>query len=183
MNELTTQDSNLPANENTGSLSPDDVRASDVLLHLVTFDLLGEEFGVPILDVREIIQMLNITPVPNAPNFVEGVINLRGQIIPIVDLRKRFNLEAKELTDDNRIVVVEVNNNSLGLIVDGDSEVLRIPADLVKPAPALIAGGIGSEYIKGIAYYKERMIILIDLYKVFSHEEMREIEGATSDEG
>lgn len=181
MNELISQENTAPAEQSAGT-SVDDVRASDVLLHLVTFDLLGEEFGVPILDVREIIQMLDITPVPNAPAFVEGVINLRGQIIPIVDLRKRFNLDAAETTEKNRIVVVEVNYNTLGLIVDGDSEVLRIPSDLVKPAPALIAGGIGSEYIKGIAHFKERMIILIDLYKVFSREEIEEIEQATPDE-
>ena len=151
-------------------------RASDVLLHLVTFDLMGEEFGVPILDVREIILMSEVTPVPNAPAFVEGVINLRGQIIPIVDLRKRFNLDQKGEADKSRIVVVEVANNVLGLIVDGDSEVLRIPSDFVKPAPALIAGGIGAEYIKGIAYFQERMIILIDLQKVFDADEMQILE-------
>ena len=179
MNAITPQTGTQPKEQENQGVSPEEVRSSDVLLHLVTFDLLGEEFGVPILDVREIIQMLDITPVPNAPKFVEGVINLRGQIIPIVDLRKRFNLETSETTEENRIVVVEVNNNTLGLIVDGDSEVLRIPEDLVKPAPALIAGGIGSEFIKGIAYYKERMIILIDLYKVFSRQEMNLIEDAT----
>ena len=169
MNELVPSSNNEAAQQTAGGK---DVRASDVLLHLVTFDLMGEEFGVPILDVREIILMSEVTPVPNAPEFVEGVINLRGQIIPIVDLRKRFNLEQKGEGTKNRIVVVEVGQNVLGLIVDGDSEVLRIPADFVKPAPALIAGGIGAEYIKGIAYYEERMIILVDLQKVFSSEEM-----------
>lgn len=174
MNELvpSSQNKNIAHKAGHGA----DARVSDVLLHLVTFDLMGEEFGVPILDVREIILMSEVTPVPNAPAFVEGVINLRGQIIPIVDLRKRFKLKQKTEADKSRIVVVEVANSVLGLIVDGDSEVLRIPADFVKPAPALIAGGIGAEYIKGIAYYQERMIILIDLHKVFSHEEMNVIE-------
>ena len=176
MSELVATGGNTtPATQ--GSRGASDMRASEVTLHLVTFDLLGEEFGVPILDVREIILMSDITPVPNAPSFVEGVINLRGQIIPIVDLRKRFNLPANESNEKTRIVVVEVAGNTLGLIVDGDSEVLRIPSDLVKAAPALIAGGIGSEYIKGIAHYEERMIILIDLYKVFSNEEMQQMEG------
>lgn len=176
MNELTSQENNLPVASKDNN--PDKVRATDVLMKLVTFELLNEEFGIPIIDVREIIQMLDITPVPNAPKFVEGVVNLRGQIIPIVDMRKRFNLEAAEMTEQNRIVVIEVNYNSLGLIVDGNSEVLNVPADLVKPAPSLIAGGIGSEYIKGIAYYNERMIILIDLYKIFSQEELSEIESS-----
>ena len=153
-------------------------RASDVLLHLVTFDLLGEEFGVPILDVREVILMPQITPVPQAPAFVEGVINLRGQIIPIVDLRKRFGLDTREADSQTRIVVVEVNDSVLGLIVDGDSEVMRIPADLVKPAPSLISSGIGAEYIKGIAHHDGKMIILIDLYKVFSADEMKALENA-----
>ena len=174
MNELVPSQNNLPTQQSNGEVG---ARASDVLLHLVTFDLMGEEFGVPILDVREIILMSDITPVPNAPTFVEGVINLRGQIIPIVDLRKRFNLAHKGDATKNRIVVVEVGHNVLGLIVDGDSEVLRIPADFVKPAPALIAGGIGAEYIKGIAYYKERMIILIDLHKVFSNEEIADLDA------
>ncbi len=171
MNELvpSTENKNVAAQHSGSEVG---ARASDVLLHLVTFDLMGEEFGVPILDVREIILMSDVTPVPNAPEFVEGVINLRGQIIPIVDLRKRFKLESKSDSDKNRIVVVEVANSVLGLIVDGDSEVLRIPTDFVKPAPALISGGIGAEYIKGIAYYNERMIILIDLHKVFNSEEM-----------
>ena len=174
MNELipSTQNKDIAQKTSHGA----DVRVSDVLLHLVTFDLMGEEFGVPILDVREIILMSEVTPVPNAPSFVEGVINLRGQIIPIVDLRKRFRLQQKTEADKSRIVVVEVANSVLGLIVDGDSEVLRIPADFVKPAPALIAGGIGAEYIRGIAYYQERMVILIDLHKVFSAEEMNVIE-------
>ncbi len=176
MNDLVpNQEANVSQTNQRGANG--DMLTSDVLMHLVTFELLGEEFGVPILDVREIIVMSDITPVPNAPDFVEGVINLRGQIIPIVDLRKRFNLDMTDNNDKTRVVVVEIADNVLGLIVDGDSEVLRIPTDLAKPAPALIAGGIGSTYIKGIAYYKERMIILIDLHKVFSIDEIQKMES------
>jgi purine-binding chemotaxis protein CheW len=145
---------------------------SDVLLQLVTFSLLEEEFGLPILDVREIIRMTEITPVPNAPSFVEGVINLRGQIIPVVDLRKRFNLNATEIDDDSRIVVVEIVGNILGLIVDKVSEVLRIPVDSISPPPGIVANGIGSEYIRGITNHLEKMLILIDLKKVFDLQEL-----------
>ena len=145
---------------------------SDVLLQLVTFSLLEEEFGLPILDVREIIRMTEITPVPNAPSFVEGVINLRGQIIPVVDLRKRFNLNATEIDDDSRIVVVEIVGNILGLIVDKVSEVLRIPVDSNSPPPGLVANGLGSEYIRGITNHLEKMLILIDLKKVFDLQEL-----------
>jgi purine-binding chemotaxis protein CheW len=148
------------------------VRSSDVLIQLVTFNLVGEEFGLPILDVREIIRMVDVTPVPHSPDFVEGVINLRGQILPVIDLRKRFNLESSEADEDTRIVVVEINNNLIGLIVDGVNEVLRIPSDTVNAAPQIVSSGIGAEYIQGIAHYDEKMIILVDLERVFSSEEM-----------
>ncbi|HAG52886.1 MAG TPA: hypothetical protein DCL21_03770 [Alphaproteobacteria bacterium] len=99
---------------------------SDVTLQLVIFSLLGEEFGVSIHDVREIISNTQITPVPQAPSFVEGVINLRGQIIPVVDLRKRFNLEENDHKEDAKVVIIEVDDNVLGLIVDSVSEVLEV---------------------------------------------------------
>lgn len=150
---------------------------SDVMLQLVTFSLLEEEFGLPILDVREIIRMTEITPVPHAPAFVEGVINLRGQIIPIVDLRKRFGLTAGELDDDSRIIVVEIVGNILGLVVDSVSEVLRIPVDTISPAPAIVANGIGAEYIRGISHHNNKMLILIDLKKVFDLRELEEMVG------
>lgn len=154
----------------------EDARASDVLIHLVTFKLLGEEFGMPILDVREIIRMVAITPVPHAPKFVEGVINLRGQILPVIDLRRRFNLDSTKTEEDTRIIVVEISNSLLGLIVDGVKEVLRIPGDSVSPPPQIVANGIGAEYIKGIANYDNKMIILIDLKRVFSQDEMNSLE-------
>lgn len=146
-------------------------------LHLVTFSLMGEVFGLPILDVREIIRMTEITPVPQAPGFVEGVINLRGQILPVVDLRKRFGITPKENDDTTRIVVVELTHAAVGLIVDSVSEVLRIPADVVAPPPSLVAGSIGAEYIKGIGHYDERMIILIEMRKVFNEDELSALDG------
>lgn len=151
------------------------VRSSDVLLQLVTFNLVGEEFGLPILDVREIIRMVEVTPVPHSPDFVEGVINLRGQILPVIDLRKRFNLESSVANEDTRIVVVEINKNLIGLIVDGVNEVLRIPSETVNPAPQIVSSGIGAEYIQGIAHYNEKMIILVDLERVFSSDEMENL--------
>lgn len=168
------------SNTNFATTNKDEPRNSGALTQLVTFDLLGEEFGLPILDVREIIRMTDVTPVPHAPNFVEGVINLRGQILPVVDLRKRFNLEAKEMDDSTRIVVVEINNNLLGLIVDGVSEVLRLPLDSIAPAPSIVSSGIGAEYIKGIGHYNDKMIILINLRKVFTTAEMDVLENMES---
>ena len=151
------------------------------LLQLVTFELFEEIFALPILDVREIIRMTDITPVPQAPNFVEGVINLRGQIIPVVDLRKRFGLSAAELTDDTRVIVVELGNEVvIGLIVDAVREVERLPSDTIVPPPALVAGSIGAEYIKGISNHDDKMIIHIDLRKVFSAEELNALEDSAA---
>lgn len=153
------------------------VRSTDVLIQLVTFNLVGEEFGLPILDVREIIRMVEVTPVPHSPSFVEGVINLRGQILPVIDLRKRFGLSSSSADEDTRIVVVEINHNLIGLIVDGVNEVLRIPSETVNPAPQIVSSGIGAEYIQGIAHYNEKMIILIDMGRVFNNDEMQNLQN------
>ncbi|PIZ30281.1 MAG: chemotaxis protein CheW [Alphaproteobacteria bacterium CG_4_10_14_0_8_um_filter_53_9] len=157
--------------------------ALTTMLQLVTFELFEETFALPILDVREIIRMTDITPVPQAPDFVEGVINLRGQIIPVVDLRKRFGLSPAELSDDSRVIVVELNSHmAIGLIVDAVREVERLPADTIVPPPALVAGSIGSEYIKGISNHEDKMIIHIDMRKVFSVEELEVLEGGVAAE-
>ena len=179
MNEITKTDNTenqVPAQNTSGK----DVRSSDVLLQLVTFNLLGEEFGLPILDVREIIRMVEVTPVPHSPDFVEGVINLRGQILPVIDLRKRFNLENKTVNEDTRIVVIEISENLIGLIVDGVNEVLRIPSETVNAAPQIVSSGIGAEYIQGIAHYDEKMIILVDLLRVFSPDEIQNLQSIES---
>jgi purine-binding chemotaxis protein CheW len=149
------------------------------LQQLVTFELFGEVFALPILDVREIIRPTAITPVPQAPNFVEGVINLRGQIIPVVDLRKRFGIAAETATDDTRIIVVELSGSMvIGLIVDSVREVERIPLDTITPPPALVAGSVGAEYIKGISNHEDKMIVHIDMRKVFNTEEMNALASA-----
>lgn len=173
MNEIAETRSSELSTHNNGERG---VRSTDVLLQLVTFNLVGEEFGLPILDVREIIRMVEVTPVPHSPSFVEGVINLRGQILPVIDLRKRFGLESSTADEDTRIVVVEINNNLIGLIVDGVNEVLRIPSETVNPAPQIVSSGIGAEYIQGIAHYDEKMIILIDMARVFNSEEMANLQ-------
>ncbi len=149
------------------------------LQQLVTFELFGEIFALPILDVREIIRPTAITPVPQAPAFVEGVINLRGQIIPVVDLRKRFGIAAETATDDTRIIVVDLSGQMvIGLIVDSVREVERIPMDTITPPPALVAGSVGAEYIKGISNHEDKMIVHIDMRKVFNPEEMGALAAA-----
>lgn len=148
-----------------------EVRKKDTeLLQLVTFSIGGEEFGVEILTVQEIIRMLEITRVPKAPDFVEGVINLRGKVIPIIDLRKRFGLESKSYDKNTRIVVIEINKMIVGFVVDSVSEVLRIPEDTVEPPPPVVAG-LDSEYISGVGKLEDRLLILLDLDRLLSREE------------
>lgn len=134
----------------------------DDLLQLVTFRIGEEEFGVDILAVQEIIRLMQITMVPRAPEFIEGVINLRGKVIPVVNMRTRFN-KAEHVPDSaTRIVVMELGQKIVGFLVDGVSEVLRIPENTVEDPPPVVAG-IGSEYIRGIGKLDNRLLILLDL--------------------
>ncbi len=146
------------------------------ILQLVTFKLGSEEFGVDILKVQEINRMMNITKIPNAPTFVEGVINLRGKIIPIVDLRKRLGFKDKAYDKSTRIIVVELDGLVLGFIVDSVSEVLRVPDNTVEPPPSMVAG-IESEYIEGVGKLDDRLLILLELKKIFSSPEKKDIEN------
>jgi purine-binding chemotaxis protein CheW len=146
-------------------------KQDDELLQLVTFSIGEEEFGVEILKVQEIIRTMEITKVPRAPEFVEGVINLRGKVIPIIDLRRRFGLDSKKHDKHTRIIVIEINNMIVGFIVDSVSEVLRIPAGTVEPPPPVVAG-MESDYISGVGKLQDRLLILLDLDRLLSHEDM-----------
>lgn len=146
----------------------------DELLQLVSFRIGSEEFGVDILKVQEINRMVDITRVPQAPHYVEGVINLRGKVIPIVDLRKRFNLDVKEYDKNTRIVVVDIGGTIMGMVVDSVSEVLRLPISTIEPPPE-IAAGVNSDYIKGVAKLEDRLLIFLDLSKVIAFEDVAAI--------
>lgn len=148
------------------------------ILQLVTFTLGEEEFAVDILKVQEINRMKEITRIPNAPDFVEGVINLRGKVIPVIDLRKRFNMPEKAHSDQSRIMIMEVCSIIMGLIVDAVSEVLRIPSELVKSPPPM-ATTVSSEFIKGIAEVESRLIILLDMDKIMSNKEQEALKDAS----
>lgn len=140
------------------------------ILQLVSFKIGSEEFGVDILNVQEINKMVQITKVPNSPEFVEGVINLRGRVIPIIDLRTRLRLPKIEHNKDTRIIVVEISGRTIGFIVDSVQEVLRIPINITE-APPEIVSGIDSEFIKSVGKLEDRLLILIDLEKVLSEKE------------
>lgn len=149
--------------------------AIDEILQLVSFKIGEEEFGVDILKVQEINRMLEITQVPNSPEFVEGIINLRGKVIPVIDLRIKLNMVKKEYDSNTRVVVVEVNNRVVGFIVDEVSEVLRIPKSITEPPPALVSG-ISSEFITAVGKLENRLLILLDLEKILSVEEKTQLE-------
>jgi purine-binding chemotaxis protein CheW len=140
-------------------------------LQLVSFNIGSEEFGVDILKVQEINRMVEITKVPQAPHYVEGVINLRGKVIPIIDLRKRFNLEAKVYDKNTRIVVVDISGNIMGMIVDAVSEVLRLQSSTIENPPEIVTG-VNAEYIKGVAKLEDRLLIFLDLSKVVDAGEL-----------
>ncbi len=140
-------------------------------MQLVVFSLGREEFAVEVTQVREIMRMEEITRMPKSPHFVEGIINLRGQIIAVIDLAKRLNLESADRSGESRIIVVEADEVKVGMIVDSVSEVLRVSAEAVEPSPTL-AADIAAAYLQGVVKQDNRLIILLDLTKVLSLEEM-----------
>jgi purine-binding chemotaxis protein CheW len=144
------------------------------VLQLVTFTLGNEEYAVNILNVQEINRITEITRVPNSPDYVEGVINLRGKVIPVINLRKKFHFEDRPTDDTSRIIIMEIQGITNGLIVDSVSEVLRIPASSVEPAPPMSAE-LQSQFIKGIAKLENRLIILIDLDNLLGNAEQIDI--------
>lgn len=144
------------------------------LMQLVTFKLAEEEFGVDILKVQEIIRMMPITKVPNAPAFVEGVINLRGKVIPVIDMRKRFGMAVTAHNSETRIEVMDLQGQIVGFVVDAVREVLRIKESTIEPPPAVVAG-IGSEYMRGVGKLEDRLLILLDLDKLLTESEMENL--------
>ena len=136
---------------------------------LVTFGLGSEEFGVDIMCVQEIIRIPPITRVPKAPEYVEGVINLRGNVIPVVSLRNRFGMERVEESDLSRIIVLQVQNKVFGIRVDAVTEVLRLDTESIEPPPP-VALGMDSHYIRGVGKIGERLLILLNLDYIMGGE-------------
>ncbi len=139
-------------------------------LKLVGFRLANEEYAVDILKIKEIKLLMDITRVPKAPVFVEGVINLRGDIVPIIDLRRKLKLETQPLGEDSRIIIVEIEGKMCGVIVDGVSEVIEIEEGNIFSAPAMVKG-IDTDYIKGVAKMGDRILILLDLDRILTTRE------------
>lgn len=152
------------------------------IVQLIVFNLGEEEFGVEIGAVREIIRTGTITPIPDSPEFIKGVINVRGEIVATIDLKARFFSRAKEDIESKHILITAQENNLFGLMVDEVTEVLRVPETGVKPAPELVAK-VQEQYVSGIVTLENRLIILLDLAKVLSVEELARLAEAPKRDG
>lgn len=149
---------------------------SQEVLQVVTFEVASEAFGLDILKVHEIIRFQPLTRVPNLPEYVEGVLNLRGKVIPVVGLRQRMGLERREPTPTTKILVATVKNEVLGFMVDSVSEVLRINPETVEPAPRL--GEVRQKYVSGVGKLDKGLLLLLDLDQLLSEQEEAAVVAA-----
>ena len=152
-----------------------ETRVADGELQLVVFNIGSEEFGVEIMNVQEIIRMTNITRIPQAPEYIRGVINLRGKIIVVINLNVVMGMESKEQDENTRIIVANIGDTVMGFVVDAVSEVIRLQEKNVEPAPAVIASKIGTEYVLGVGKLENRLLILLNMGKVLGADELHSI--------
>jgi len=141
------------------------------LIQLVSFNLGAEEYAVEVLKVREIIRMTAITHIPNTPPSIEGIINLRGKVIPIVSLRSRFNMMESDNDQHTRIMVMDIDGKLMGFVVDGVSEVIRISSGEIQPPPSMAAGGVDQDFICGVIQRGEQLLLMLQLDRMFSGDE------------
>ncbi len=151
-------------------------------MQLVSFTLAKELYGIEITKVREIILITDITRIPETPDFLKGLINLRSTVIPVIDLRVRFGLPEGELTDESRIMVLQACGKTIGIVVDAVSEVLRVKQDQISPPPPTVAG-LGREYLSGLVKLDEKLLILLDIDKIFGEEELQAMKNAVAAAG
>lgn len=163
-----------------GEISGQDSGVSDEGLQLVVFELSGEEFGVDIMQVSEIIPAPKITRIPQAPECVKGLINLRGKIIVVIDLNIRLGFSPKESDELSRIIIVEVGDTVIGMLVNSVKEVMRLPSSSIEPTPEMIKSKINAEYLKGVGKLEDRLLILLNLAKVLGEEEVDELNQLSS---
>ena len=151
------------------------IRQSVPQVQLVTFRVGAEEFGLDVFAVHEILRHQPVTPVPKAPAFVEGVIDVRGTLVPVIDLRRRFELPEAAVDADTRVVLVEFGGERLGLVVDAVTEVLRVPETAVSLPPRYFKG-LAAEFLRGIVRLEKRLVVLIDIERILSSQERIALE-------
>ncbi len=151
----------------------------DTQIQLVTFQISDELYGIDIMDVKEIVRVQEIRQIPNAPIYVEGLFNLRGEIIPIISLHKRFHLKRAHLGDDDELlsgfIIIDLDGMKLGVIIDKVERVVTIEGNDIQPPPQMLSG-IGAEYIQGVVNREGGYLILLDIRKLFSAKELKKIE-------
>ena len=157
-------------------------RFSEENLHLVTFELSGEEFGVDIMQVSEVIPVPRITRIPQAPECIKGLINLRGKILVVIDLNKRLGFSSKETDSLSRIIIVEIRDTVIGMLVNSVKEVIRLPFSSIEPTPEMIKSKINAEYLTGVGKAGNRLLILLNLARVLGEEEIEELNKLSSRE-
>ncbi|OEF98626.1 chemotaxis protein CheW [Desulfuribacillus alkaliarsenatis] len=149
-------------------------------IKVIVFRLREQEYGVDVNQVKSIERVQDITKVPEAPNFVKGIIDLRGVVTPIIDLRTRLNLSVTEDTDNTRVIIVNIDGVEVGLIVDSANDVIDIPISSIEPPPP-IAAGVRAVYLHGVAKLEDRLLILLNLNKVLSSDEIKIIDEIGTD--
>ncbi|MCM1321663.1 MAG: chemotaxis protein CheW [Bacteroides sp.] len=154
--------------------------AGDLQLQLVTFQLGDELYGVDIMDVKEIVKIQNVRPIPNAPYYVEGIFNLRSEIIPVMSLHKRFRLKQMEVSEDDEyqggFIILNIDGNKIGIIIDKIARVVMVNRDDIKPPPQMLTG-IGSEYIYGVVRQESGYLIMLDIRRLFNSKELQSLMG------
>ena len=157
------------------NIKTDEQKGSDKTSQFVSFTVGKEEYGVHIEDVQEVVRMPEITHLPQTDSFIKGVINLRGNIIPVIDMRERFKMAAKEYGETTRVIVVTIDDKLVGMVVDTVSQVLEISEDEISDPPDII-NGLSREYIEGIGKVNDSMIIMLKIAKVLTAEEIEKLE-------
>lgn len=146
-------------------------------IKVIVFGLHDHEYGVEVTKVKSIERLESITRVPRTPKFVKGIINLRGTVTPIIDLKERLDIDGTEGTEHSRIIIISMGDIEVGLIVDSANDVIDVPAHLIQPPPIII-GGVRSEYIRGIAMLEQRLLVLLNLDRILSEDELKELSSA-----
>jgi purine-binding chemotaxis protein CheW len=151
-------------------------------LQMINFTLGGDEYAVEIQKVREVINFRELTPLPKAPSFVKGIINLRGEVIPVIDLREKFGLTHEGYSPLTDVVIVEIGRKAVGVVVDSVRHVIRVAPSELAPSPPFI-GGLSGRYVSGVAKLGERLIVVLDMDKILTADEMIELRSLETDVG
>ena len=151
---------------------------NDSRIQLVTFELGNETYGIDIMDVKEIVSLCEIRPIPGTPAYVAGIMNLRGVIIPIIDLHNRFQLEKPNLSEDDELlsgyIIISIDDVEIGIVIDKVSRVLTVEANDIQSPPQMMSG-IGSEYIRGVIHIEEDYLIFLNIRRIFNSQELQQL--------